>query len=104
MRLALEDVVPAQREPDDSAHLLFDVALVAQFGHCHARERGIDSLLRQGHKLLRVVFIVLGQSEKKFGLDGRALHLDFLCVQCASEEVLREWHIGGVAGNLSRMH
>src|SRR5579872_6548131 len=77
MWLALEHIVSAKREPHDSPHLLFDVALVAQFGNRHARQRGIDCLPRQGHKFLRVVFIVLGQGEKKFGLDRRALHLIF---------------------------
>ena len=38
MRLALEHVVSAQREPDYSPHLFFDIAFVAQFGDCHARQ------------------------------------------------------------------
>ena len=77
MRLALEHVVSAKREPDHTAHLFFDVALISQFGNRHPRRRRIDRLLRQGHKFLRVVLIVLGQGEKKFGLDRRALHLIF---------------------------
>src|ERR1700722_3157744 len=77
MRLALEHVVSAQREPHDSAHLFLNVAFIAQFGDCHARQQGIDCLPRQGHKFLRVVLIVLGQSKKEFALDRRALHLIF---------------------------
>src|SRR5580700_1505520 len=77
MWLALEHVVSAKREPHHPPHLFFDVSLVAQFGDCHARGRRIDSLPRQCHKFLRVVLIVLGQGEKKFGLDRRALHLIF---------------------------
>jgi len=75
MRLAFVHVVSAKRKPDYASHLFLDVAFVAQLGYCHTGERRIDGLLRQSHELAGVVFVVLGQSNEKFGLDGRWLHL-----------------------------
>jgi hypothetical protein len=75
MRLALVDVVAAKRESDHASYLLLDVALVPQLGDGHSREGGIDGLLRQPHKLARILLVVLGQGDEKLGLDGRLLHL-----------------------------
>jgi hypothetical protein len=68
------NLISPRRKPDHAPNLLLNIPLIAQFGHSHTRERGIDCLLRQSHELTRIVLIVLDESYEKFGLDRLWLH------------------------------
>jgi len=73
--LLLVRTVPAWREPDHSANLLFNVAFISEFGDHFPDEAGVYRLLGESYELARVVFVTFGQRQKKFfAADFSAVH------------------------------